>query len=164
MKDVEAQKLKLEQKKNRIAAEEIRIKIKERKMRTRRLIELGGLVAKANLDFLETNTLYGAILSISMQLDSNPNIRNDWTKIGKAAFEKEDAITTPVILKFVEQPELELRKSIRDLGLKWNKFRKEWYGEITDLDKLTTLLKHVPHHLENLSTIQLDQNIKTELV
>ncbi len=39
MKNVSEQKIKLEQKKNRLIAEETRLKLKERKMRTRHLIE-----------------------------------------------------------------------------------------------------------------------------
>ena len=58
-KKVEEQKIKLEQKKNRLAAEEMRLKLKERKARTRHLIELGGLVVKANIHYLPTNTIYG---------------------------------------------------------------------------------------------------------
>ena len=64
MQKVEQQKLKLEQKKNRLVAEEIKLKLKERKMRTRHLIEVGGLVAKAGLDYLPVNTLYGALLTM----------------------------------------------------------------------------------------------------
>jgi hypothetical protein len=55
-------KLKLEQKKHRLAAEEIRLKLKERKMRTRKLIEIGGLAAKSEIDFLTTTQLFGAFL------------------------------------------------------------------------------------------------------
>ena len=51
MKELETQKKKLAQKKNRIAVEETRLRLKERKARTRHLIELGGLVVKAELDF-----------------------------------------------------------------------------------------------------------------
>ena len=59
MKNVDEQKKKLEQKKNRLAVEETRLKLKERKMRTRHLIEVGGLVVRAKIDNLPTNTLYG---------------------------------------------------------------------------------------------------------
>ncbi len=47
IEDVEKQKLKLEQKKARFAIEETKLKIKERKMRTRSLIERGGFITKA---------------------------------------------------------------------------------------------------------------------
>ena len=46
MQNVVEQKVRLEQKKNRLLAEETRLKLKERKMRTRHLIEVGGLVTK----------------------------------------------------------------------------------------------------------------------
>jgi len=49
MQDIENQKVKLEQKKNRLVVEETRLKLKEQKMRTRHLIEIGGLVAKAGV-------------------------------------------------------------------------------------------------------------------
>ena len=55
MKNVAEQKVRLEQKKNRLIAEETRLKLKERKMRTRSLIEQGGLIVKAGLDHLPTN-------------------------------------------------------------------------------------------------------------
>ena len=51
MQNVVEQKVRLEQKKNRLIAEETRLKLKERKMRTRHLIEVGGLVTKAGLDY-----------------------------------------------------------------------------------------------------------------
>ena len=47
---VESQKIKLEQKKARVAMEETKLKLKERKVRTRALIEKGGLITKAGLD------------------------------------------------------------------------------------------------------------------
>jgi len=57
MKTVTEEKVKLEQKKNRLAAEETRLNLKERKMRTRHLIEIGGLVVKAELDHLAKQPL-----------------------------------------------------------------------------------------------------------
>ena len=83
MQNVVEQKVRLEQKKNRLIAEETRLKLKERKMRTRHLIEVGGLVTKAGLDYLPTNTLYGALLSIASSLETNQVIKDEWTKIGK---------------------------------------------------------------------------------
>ena len=89
MQNVNDQKVKLEQKKNRLIAEETRLKLKERKMRTRHLIEVGGLVTKAGLDHLPTNTLYGALLSIGESLETNVAIKEQWTKIGKTKLEEE---------------------------------------------------------------------------
>ncbi|KJV73723.1 conjugative transfer protein [Orientia tsutsugamushi] len=79
------QKITLQQKKAKLIMDEVNLKIKERKMRTRRLIEMGGLVAKAKLD----HTLFGAIVSLKETLTQHPNVQNHWTTIGKDIFDKE---------------------------------------------------------------------------
>lgn len=153
MKNVEEQKKKLEQKKNRLAAEETKLKLKERKARTRHLIENGGLITKAELDYLPSNTLYGALLSLKDQLDENKEIMAAWVVKGDKAFNEEQQKFTPVILTFENQPEKEIRDQIRSLGLRWNKFRKEWYGTCTDLDVLNAVIKNQQHKLEVLKNI-----------
>ena len=89
MQNIVEQKVRLDQKKNRLIAEETRLKLKERKMRTRHLIEVGGLVTKAGLDYLSTNTLYGALLSIAASLEANQVIKDEWAKIGKTKLDQE---------------------------------------------------------------------------
>ena len=98
MPDIEEQKLKLEQNKNRLIAEETRLKLKEQKMRTRNLVEIGGLVVKAGLDHLPTNTLYGALISLNDELKNHDSIRSAWNVKGQTAFNKEKQDKTPVIL------------------------------------------------------------------
>ena len=126
MQSIAEQKQRLEQKKARMRLEETRLKLKERKTRTRHLIEIGGLVTKAGLDDLPTNTLYGALLSLSDELKNNDSIRSAWTIKGNSAFNKEKQDSKPVILSFVSEPIKEVRDTIRSLGLRFNKFRKEW--------------------------------------
>ena len=150
MKNVSEQKIKLEQKKNRLIAEETRLKLKERKMRTRHLIETGGLIVKAELDYLPINTLYGALLSIAASLEKNPAIKDEWTKIGKTKLNQEQQNKTAIILKFEQEPTNEIRKIIRNHGLKWNKFRAEWYGECHDLKSLKHELANIEFKLEEL--------------
>jgi hypothetical protein len=53
-----------EQQKARLAEQEAKLKDDERKARTRRLIQAGGLIEKAGLLELEPNALYGALLSL----------------------------------------------------------------------------------------------------
>ena len=148
MEDFGKQKLKLQQKKNRLAAEEIKLSIKERKMRTRHLIEVGGLVVKAGLDHLPTNTLYGALLSLKNNLEHNNSIQEEWTNSGKAAFDKEEKNKTAVILKLPQKPSLEIRNHIRSHGLKWNHLREEWYGYCNDLASLKNQLHPIEYNLE----------------
>jgi hypothetical protein len=37
-------------------------------------------------------------------------------------------------MTFPEKPSLEIRKQIRELGLKWNSFREEWQGLCNSTD------------------------------
>ena len=148
MQNVTDQKVKLEQKKNRLIAEETRLKLKERKMRTRHLIEVGGLVTKAGLDHLPTNTLYGALLSIGESLETNVAIKEQWTKIGKTKLEEEQTNKHAVILKFEQEPSNEIRKVIRNHSLKWNKLRQEWYGYVFNINALKNDLGATLYQIE----------------
>lgn len=155
MRKVEEQKIKLEQKKNRLIAEETRLKLKERKMRTHHLIEVGGLITKAKLDHLPTNTLYGALLSLADSLKANDSIKNEWTKLGKLRLDQEQQSRKAIILKFEEQPDNDIRKSIRNYGLRWNKYRNEWYGNATDLAALKNDIASLKYTIEEISNGEL---------
>jgi len=142
------EKKKLEQKKARLTAEENKLKIKERKMRTRHLIEVGGLVAKAGIDMLPSNTLYGALLSLSHALENDTKIKDTWTKLGSSKFDKEAKETTPVIIKFEEKESKGTRDNLRTHNLRWNKFRNEWYGNVPDIEILKSSLQGIKYNLE----------------
>lgn len=148
MQNVEKQKIKLEQKKNRLIAEETRLKDKERKMRTRHLIETGGLVVKVGLDHLPTNTLYGALLFLASSLESNQSIKDEWTQIGKTKFDQEEKLKHKVILTFEQQPSSEIRQIIRNHGLQWNRIREEWYGYVNNIDALKDDLGNIKYKVE----------------
>lgn len=148
MQNVTDQKVKLEQKKNRLIAEETRLKLKERKMRTSHLIEVGGLVTKAGLDHLPTNTLYGALLSIAQDLETNLAIKDEWTRIGKTKLDQEQTNKHAVILKFEQEPSNEIRKIIRNHSLKWNKLRQEWYGYVFNINALKNDLGATLYQIE----------------
>ena len=150
MQNLDEQKIKLEQKKARMILEEARLKFKERKMRTRALIEKGGLVTKAGLDDLPTNALYGALLSLKKDLDDNENLLAAWVVKGNAAFNAETKNSTPVILKFPEEPNSDIRAFVRSHGLRFNSFRSEWYGNALRLDELKTSLGKIQYNLEEI--------------
>jgi len=150
MQNVNDQKVRLEQKKNRLIAEETRLKLKERKMRTRHLIEVGGLVTKAGLDYLPTATLYGALLSIAKSAVSDDAVKEQWTKIGKTKLDQEQTNKHAVILKFEQEPSGEIRKTIRNHGLKWNKLRCEWYGYCNNVNSLKNALGATLYQIEEI--------------
>jgi hypothetical protein len=128
------QKERLERQKARLQSQEQKLKTLERKQRTRRLIELGGLIVKAELEELNNNTLLGALLSLKQDMMRNEAILSEWTEQGAIAFEALDqnqstgTDKTPVVITFNSEPPRELKCSLRDLNFKWNPFRKEWYG------------------------------------
>ena len=154
MQNLDEQKIKLDQKKARMQLEETRLKIKERKMRTRALIEKGGLITKAGLDHLPSNALYGALLSIKKDLDANENLLAAWVVKGNAAFNAETKNSTPVILKFADEPNKDIREFIRSHGLHFNRFRSEWYGEIKDIDELKNSLGKIKYDLEIIEDLK----------
>jgi hypothetical protein len=141
------QKEKLERQKARLQSKEQKLKTLERKHRTRRLIELGGLIVKAELDALNNNILLGALLSIKQQMTNNETIIHEWTEQGARAFEAQNPTTesgsntAPLVITFKTEPPRELKSQLRDLNFKWNPFRKEWYG-YGDMNALSRLTQH----------------------
>lgn len=134
-----------------VNSQEMKLKLAERKAKTRHLIETGGLVVKAGLDHLPNNALYGALLSIKEELDANELVMAAWVVKGDKELNKEHMEAVPVILNFEMQPEKEIRDQIRSLGLKWNSFRSEWYGTINDVELLKKLVSSYKHKIEILS-------------
>jgi hypothetical protein len=127
---LEQKKTRLLQLKNRVRETEALLKNQERKARTRRLIELGGLVAKAQLDHLSTNTLYGSFLHIKAQLTNNAKLLEQWTHEGGTAFSQVERLKTAIIVSFTKKPSTDMCLKLRALGLKWNPIRKEWQGNV----------------------------------
>ena len=80
--------LKIEQRRNRLAQEHAMLNTKLRKIRTRRLIELGGLVSKAKLEGWNANALYGALLFVKEKEEDRGQVEH-WVKKGGEAFGKE---------------------------------------------------------------------------
>jgi len=58
---LEKRKKSIEQRMNRLRLQDAALNVQLRKKRTRRLIELGGLVSKAELEDWNANTLFGAL-------------------------------------------------------------------------------------------------------
>ncbi|MEN8236957.1 MAG: conjugal transfer protein TraD [Pseudomonadota bacterium] len=136
---ISTKKQRLERQKNRLNQQEALIKQLERKERTRKLIALGGLIVKAKLDDIDTNTLLGGLLTLAEQKIADPAITETWSQKGKATFDQENQDKVAVIVTFEEKPSAELRAQIRELGLKWNQFRKEWQGHVV-LEELNQVL------------------------
>lgn len=148
MTSLSHQKEKLDRLKAKLQSQEQKLKLTERKKRTRRLIELGGLIVKAELEELNNNTLLGALLSLKHHMTNTETIISEWTEQGARAFELQklsDGVGNsldliPLIITFKMEPPRELKSQLRDLNFKWNPFRKEWYG-YGNLHELKSLIK-----------------------
>ncbi|MBY0282225.1 MAG: conjugal transfer protein TraD [Alphaproteobacteria bacterium] len=141
-RSLEEHKAELEKKKIFIMSKEKLLKERERKERTRKLIEMGGLIEKAGIDSLETATLYGALLSLKEKM-KKAEILQHWNQQGSRAFIKNQSTGEgiPLVVQFTEKPSHEARLAIRSLGLKWNAIRQEWQGiaNLEDVEAVTKL-------------------------
>ena len=73
-----------EQQKARLAEAEAKLRLDERKQRTRRLVEAGALVEKSMLLELDSNALYGALLSLRDGADDTKQVEQ-WAALGGRA-------------------------------------------------------------------------------
>ena len=148
--DIEIQKKKLEQRKAKLQQQETLLKLKERKVRLRHLIEVGGIVAKAEIDHLSSDVLLGACLFIKESIEKDESVLNSWGKLGAEILKNEIKDKVAIILKINVDVDPKIRIVIREAGLKWNTLRKEWYGYISDLSKLKQNLKGLKFNIEVL--------------
>lgn len=85
---LDKRKKSLEQKKNRLKQIEASLNAQTRKKRTRQLIEIGGLIAKAKLEDWDSNALLGAFLHLK-ESESDKKQMEAWAHKGGAAFSAE---------------------------------------------------------------------------
>ena len=82
---LEERKKSIEQRMNKLKGMEASLNTQLRKKRTRRLIELGGLVSKAQLEDWSANTLLGAFLFLK-ERESDIQQLEDWAYRGGRVF------------------------------------------------------------------------------
>jgi hypothetical protein len=120
-----------EQSKARLAEAEAKLKLDERKQRTRRLVEAGALVEKTGLLELETNALYGALLSLRGGADDAKQIEQ-WAALGGRAFAREararDEGKEPVLLIFTTALAKDVTTVLRKAGFRYSRVMQHWEG------------------------------------
>ncbi len=152
MIDAESKKKTIQQKINKLKEKEAKLTLQERKKRTQKLIELGGLIQKAGLAHLSSNQMFGALLSLKDKLNDIDQITK-WEKQGGQEFsstQKKSESKTGVILKFEKEPQREIRQKLRSLGLRWNTLRQEWEG-IVDFDRAQKIAESNGGKIQHLS-------------
>lgn len=151
MNDFDKKKEALKLKKSRIEHQERLLKLKERKNCTRLLIEVGGVASKAGIDHLNTNTLLGAFLEIK-EKENDEGVIKQWTKKGAEALDVDKQQNgEPLVVTFAKEPEKPVKVKLRGVGLRWNRFRREWQG-FAKKATLEKLLKGIDHQVQALGS------------
>lgn len=138
---VEIKKVKLEEAKQKIILQEKLIKEIERKKRARNFSEVGRIAFKADIDEIDKDAMFGAFLEISEKLKSGNSLEN-WKEKAKLFLESNDQkkqVGYSVI--FSKDLSVEVKQIMKNLGFKWNRIRKEFYG-YSDLKTLQFELKN----------------------
>jgi hypothetical protein len=120
-----------EQQKARLVETEAKLKDAEKKARSRRLIEIGGLAEKAGLAEIPTAQLYGALLSLRGNMD-NPKQLEQWATTGSRAMIEEGAARDenrePIVLTLPAKPVKEATALLRSSGFRYNNVFRHWEG------------------------------------
>ena len=138
-------------KEGRQSKEKILSQIKARKIRTRHLIEMGGLVVKAEMDHLSSDVLLGALIYAKEQMALHGTLKEAYAKLGEISFNRDKRVKRKVILRFKEQPDVSIRQKIREIGMKWSFKAQEWHGEVEDLGVLKETVQGLDCNLKTLS-------------
>lgn len=148
--NTDTKKTKLEQMRARLAAEEVKLRIRAEKQLTKDLIDFGKLVMKAGLTALPHNTLYGALLFLKEELgkSGSDNMLQTWTKLAEEATTEEKKSSTGIIIIFASEVPQDIKAQLKQHGLKWNSLRKEWYGHVVELEGLKDCIGTLEYKLE----------------
>src|SRR3954452_10013261 len=120
-----------EQQKARLAEAESKIRLAERKARTRRLVEAGALLEKTGLLDLQTNALYGALLSLRDGAGDSKQTAQ-WATLGGRAFAREARLREegkePMLLTISGPLDREVTNELRKAGFRFSKVMQHWEG------------------------------------
>jgi len=120
-----------EQQKAKLAEAEARLKLDERRDRTRRLVEAGALVEKVGLLELDSNALYGALLSLRDSADDTAMVEK-WAALGGRVFTSEararDEGKEPMLLTFLGPLAKDTTNGLRRAGFRYSKVMQHWEG------------------------------------
>jgi hypothetical protein len=134
-----------EQQKARLAQAEARLKLDAQKQRTRRLVEAGTLAEKAGLFELDTNALYGALLSLRDGVADKAQVET-WTALGSGALAVEnnarDEGKEPVLLTFTAPLSKDATVTLRKAGFRYSKVMQHWEGLARFEDASTLATTH----------------------
>ncbi len=120
-----------EQQKAKLAETEAKLKEAERKHRTRRLVEAGALADKAGLLELDSNALYGALLSLRDDAEDKDQVEK-WAALGGRTFLREararDEGKEALLLVFTTPLAKDATTALRKAGFRYSRVMQHWEG------------------------------------
>ena len=127
---LDLKKQKARQATAKLTRQQAALKTLSRKERTHRLIEMGGLIAKAELDTLDAATLYGALLAVKRTIVENSQVVADWKRHGGSALTAQAQADPrrPLVVTFASEPGGEIRKALKAFRLRWSDVMEHWEG------------------------------------
>jgi len=115
----------------RLADAEAKLRLDERKHRTRRLVDAGALAEKAGLLGLDSSALYGALLFLRDRA-VDPKQVQQWTAVGNHALASEtklrDRTREPLLIIFDQPPTKAVAASLRKAGFRFSRVMQHWEG------------------------------------
>jgi len=127
MSVLENQRKKIEESKAKLKSQEKLLNLKKRQEENKDLYRVGKLAKKASLLEMDSEALLGALTEI-FERSSDENQIAKWKEIADSVSGKSTEENDSIIVSFEGEPSKEAKVEIKKLGLKWNRFRKEWYG------------------------------------
>jgi hypothetical protein len=137
--------------KARAEQEAARLKLMQRKERTRHLIEVGGLAVKAGIDELPPAALYDRFLSIAAEASDKKTVAG-WERAGSRHFQAEEDTRVVAVAKFPGKIEPELAASLRSVGFRWNRYLKQWEGKV-EYDEAAKMVEGQGGKIKQLDTV-----------
>jgi len=134
--------------KARAEQEAARLKLMQRKERTRRLIEIGGLAVKAGIDQLPPAALYDRFMAIAAEATDKKSVAS-WERSGSRHFQAEEDSRVVAVAKFPGKIEPELAASLRSVGFRWNRYLKQWEGKV-EYDEAEKLVRSQGGRIEQV--------------
>lgn len=132
---------RLEAQKARLARDEAKLKADLSRLRTRRWVEAGQLVARAGLLDLDQAALFGALLAVAAER-SQPDRMDGWRKIGQRALDDaqqaDDRKRQPLTVIFAAPLPTPFATRLKAAGLRFDKHRHVWKGT-AELDAVGAL-------------------------
>lgn len=135
-------------KKAKVEQEAARLKLAQRKARTRDLIALGGLVAKAGLGDLSTAALYAAFKRLAAEAQDPARVTL-WEREGGRLFQAEEDARVLAVARFEGKLPPDITAALRAVGFRRNKLLGQWEGRV-DYPAAENLVKEAGGVIEQI--------------